>query len=333
MPARVTLYVPCHAAEATIGEVVAGILSQTAAPGRVVLVDDGSPRPLAAPPGVELVRHPRNLGLAAARNTALGLCQTPLLASLDSDVVPSPTWLEALLEAYGRGGVQGVGGRLDERHHSSPADHFRTTHMAQHWGDQEILDPRFLHGANTLFLADALRSLGGYDPALRTNYEDMSLCLALRARGGHLLYTPKARCEHLRSDTPATILPGYWKWHHAKGLLRGDFDTQKGLLRRAGEVNFGIFQYRFDLDAAAGRDDLLTLDLLLPWVFCALDLRLGAQRGAFQGGQPFTPPPGLELVPDAPAFPGYLERVQELAERHNWAELRRQRQEKLAASN
>jgi len=324
----VTLYVPCYAADATIGEVVAGILAQTATPGRVLLVDDGSPRPLAAPPGVELVRHPHNLGLAAARNTALGLCETALIASLDSDVVPSPTWLETLLAAFNRGGVHGVAGRLDERHHTSPADHWRATHMAQHWGDAELLDPRFLYGANTLFLADALRALGGYDPTLRTNYEDMSTCLALYAQGKHLRYTPAARCEHLRVDTSASILPGYWKWHHAKGLLRGDFDSQEGLLRRVEDVNFGIFQYRFDLDVEQGRADLLALDLLLPWVFCALDLRLGAQRGAFTGTSPFPPPAGLEgLVPEAKTFPGYLERVQEAAARHGWEELRRQNQD------
>jgi hypothetical protein len=73
-------------------------------------------------------------------------------------------------------------------------------------------------------------------------------------------------------------LQGYWQWHHAKGLQRGDFDSPAGLLRRIAEVNFGIFRYRFDLDRVAGRSEYLGLDAAIAWVFCALDLRFYARR-------------------------------------------------------
>ena len=43
------------------------------------------------------VRHPSSLGPAAARNAGLAAATTPLVAFLDSDVVPEPGWLAPLL--------------------------------------------------------------------------------------------------------------------------------------------------------------------------------------------------------------------------------------------
>lgn len=70
---------------------------------RVVVVDDGSEMPIqpddfaGARCDVEVVRHARSKGPAAARNTGLASCATDFVAFLDSDVVPRRGWLEALL--------------------------------------------------------------------------------------------------------------------------------------------------------------------------------------------------------------------------------------------
>ncbi|MBI3692599.1 MAG: glycosyltransferase, partial [Mycolicibacterium aromaticivorans] len=60
---------------------------------RVVVVDDGSEMPVqpddfaGARCDVEVVRHARSKGPAAARNTGLASCTTDFVAFLDSDVV------------------------------------------------------------------------------------------------------------------------------------------------------------------------------------------------------------------------------------------------------
>jgi GT2 family glycosyltransferase len=289
-PADITLYVPAFRAEATLPACLEAVRAQTLAPARILVVDDGSPEPVRTDVA-EVLRHGANRGLAASRNTALAACRTPLLAALDADVVPEPDWLEHLLEALHSGPFAGVGGRLDEHFQDATADQWRSVHMAQHWGDEPVRHPRFLFGANTLFRTDALRDAGGYDPALRTNNEDRTLCDALYAAGHDLLYTPRARARHLRRDTGFSILRGYWKWHHAKGLLRGDFDSPAGLLARIPEVNFGIFRYRFNLDRQAGRLRFLPLDAAIPWVFSTLDLELFTRRTAQP--VPAFPNPGL----------------------------------------
>ena len=70
---------------------------------RVVVVDDGSATPIQEADfegihgDVQVLRHPRSKGPAAARNTGLAVCTTDFVAFLDSDVVPRRGWLEALL--------------------------------------------------------------------------------------------------------------------------------------------------------------------------------------------------------------------------------------------
>ena len=78
-------------------------LAAAGVPGRALLVvDDGSRDPgavaaVCARHGARLVRRAACGGPAAARNTALSHVDTPLVAFLDSDCVPRPGWLGALL--------------------------------------------------------------------------------------------------------------------------------------------------------------------------------------------------------------------------------------------
>ena len=70
---------------------------------RVVVVDDGSAVPVQQSDfddmhcDIQVLRHTRSKGPAAARNTGLAACSTDFVAFLDSDVVPRRGWLEALL--------------------------------------------------------------------------------------------------------------------------------------------------------------------------------------------------------------------------------------------
>ena len=57
-------------------------------------------RRVAGAAGARVLRHPASRGPAAARNAGLAAAATPLVAFLDSDVVPEPGWLEPLLAAF-----------------------------------------------------------------------------------------------------------------------------------------------------------------------------------------------------------------------------------------
>jgi glycosyltransferase involved in cell wall biosynthesis len=303
-PSDITVYVPCYNVR-DVQPVIEALSAQSAQPASVLLVDDGSDKPLQVE-GVQIIRHPENHGLATARNTALKHCKTDLLAALDADVQPELDWLERLLDALNREDVVGVGGRMDEHVQKTLGDRWRAVHMAQHWGAAPITHPRFLYGANTLFVAEALRSVGGYDERHLTNDEDRTMSDALYDAGHELFYEPEARCRHLREDTVWSILRGYWQWHHTKGLLNGEFLEPAGLMPRIELVNFGIFRYRLDTDVKEGRSELLGLDACIPWVFCARDLEMLAKHSDIP--VPAFPPAGLFEQVD-PAIVAVLKRM------------------------
>lgn len=87
-------------------EAVDSVLGQTIEELELIIVDDGSDPPVAALLGgrqdtrLRLVRHPRNRGLSAARNTALRHARAPLVSHLDSDDVWQPEYVEHVLPEF-----------------------------------------------------------------------------------------------------------------------------------------------------------------------------------------------------------------------------------------
>jgi glycosyltransferase involved in cell wall biosynthesis len=119
---QVTAYLPCYNVARYLAATIEGLLRQTHAPAEILIVDDGCTDDTIAVARrypVRVVSHEVNRGLAAARNTALQAARTPLVASLDTDAVPEPDWLERLLPHFTDPRVAGVSGRMlhyRERH-------------------------------------------------------------------------------------------------------------------------------------------------------------------------------------------------------------------------
>jgi glycosyltransferase involved in cell wall biosynthesis len=101
----VSFFLPCYRCTATVEASVASILNGNLGPDdEVVMVEDGSgdgtlellQRLAARDPRLRLVRHERNRGGAAARNTAVREARHGLLFCLDSDNLLSPGSVPAL---------------------------------------------------------------------------------------------------------------------------------------------------------------------------------------------------------------------------------------------
>ncbi|MGH2352530.1 MAG: glycosyltransferase family 2 protein, partial [Chloroflexota bacterium] len=211
---RVSGYIPCYNGAAWLADCLDALLAQTRPFDELLVIDDGSIDDSAAiarryGPGVRLVQHPRNLGLAVARNTALASTTGDVLASVDADVRASPTWLAHLLDAFRSPRVAAAGGRLLEARQERLADRWRAAHMAQHAGDFPLLNPPVLPGANVAVRQDVARELGGYDESFRTNYEDADFQHRLAAAGYLCRYEPAALAYHLRTDSASTVLRTY----------------------------------------------------------------------------------------------------------------------------
>jgi len=276
---KISVYIPAYNVAEFLPKSIESLLAQTLPPDEILVVDDGS-RDASAEiaaryPQVTLIRHERNRGLAAARNTAFRAARNEFVASLDADCVAEPDWLASLVRHFDDPKIAGAGGRLIEGVRRTVADRWRCAHMAQEWGAEPIDDPQFLFGCNNLFRKSAVLEAGGYDEAMRTNGEDADLSRKLHERGWKLFYDPRARATHLRHDTIRSILDAYWRWlfYSSKWYPNG-----MSLVTVCGYAVMIHFRYMLrtlvSRDLRARRFKLLGIDFLTLFYFPYRELRL-----------------------------------------------------------
>lgn len=298
---RVTVYIPCHNAERFLAGCIGAVRAQTLPPGEIIVVDDGSTdrtAEIARAGGARVIGLPSHPGLAAARNAAAREARGDLVASLDADCVPEPSWLEKLSRAMEETGAAGAGGMLVEAYQSRPGDRWRAAHMRQNWGEKRIVDPPFLFGCNTVFRKAAIEEIGFYDERCRTNGEDVDLSHRLRAKGHTLVYEPAARVRHLKRDTIVSVLRADWQWGYRSSGESMKYTALANILYH----NYTNAKYRASLDRAAGRRALLPLDILLFPLHTCWDLRYALRERLLRRG---SGPSGLA------AFKTHLARLSE----------------------
>jgi mycofactocin system glycosyltransferase len=155
----------------------------------VVVVDDGSPVPVAIPCGATLIRRAVNGGPGAARNTALESVASEFVAFLDSDCVPPPGWIEALAAHFADPLVAAVAPRI-------------TSDGALDLGADQA---RVLPGGRVTYVPTAAlvcrrSALPRFDESLRTG-EDVDLVWRLHEAGWRIRYEPAVQVRHI---APAT---------------------------------------------------------------------------------------------------------------------------------
>ena len=174
---------------------------------RVIVVDDGSAAPVQADDfggarcAVEVLRHPRSKGPAAARNTGLGSCTTDYVAFLDSDVVPHRGWLEALLGHFCDPAVALVAPRIVGLGQSDElVARYEAVRSSLDLGLREApvmpYGPvSYVPSAAIICRRSALLDAGGFDETLASG-EDVDLCWRLIESGSRLRYEPIALVAH-----------------------------------------------------------------------------------------------------------------------------------------
>lgn len=176
----------------------------------VIVVDDGSADPAAiraaAGPAATVLRHDRAHGPAAARNTGLATARTPLVAFLDSDVVPEPGWLAPLLEAFADPAVGLAAPRIVAL---PPIEgllgRYEAVRSSLDLGpDPALVVPRsrVAYVPSAALLVRRAAAGPGFDEALHAA-EDVEFELRLHAAGWRMRYVPAARVAHDHRTTPA----------------------------------------------------------------------------------------------------------------------------------
>ena len=151
---------------------------------------------------VQVLRHPRSKGPAAARNTGLAVCNTDFVAFLDSDVVPRRGWLEALLGHFCDPAVALVAPRIVEPGASrdSLVARYEAVRSSLDLGQREApVVPygtvSYVPSAAIICRRSALTKVGGFDETLKSG-EDVDLCWRFVEAGARLRYEPIALVAH-----------------------------------------------------------------------------------------------------------------------------------------
>lgn len=213
-------------------DLLARCLASLAGVPEIVVVDNASPDGSADLvrerfPGVRLLALPRNVGFAAAANAGARAASGDRLFFLNPDVEAPPGAADrvaAILD--GLPGAVAAGFRqidADGRFQLSlgPTPGFaaefarRVLQRRLDRGDRRLgalLDrllarPRvvpWVSGATLLVRRDAFERVGGFDERFFLYFEDIDLCLRLRAAGGRVYYLPSPTFVHHRGRSAAT---------------------------------------------------------------------------------------------------------------------------------
>lgn len=223
----ITVYIPCYNGARYLSETIAAIKKQSHPVDRLLLIDDGSTdnsTSIANSLGVEVIRHPKNLGLAAARNTALRAAATEFIAALDADVAPHPFWLERMIAHLADRNGTAVSGRLLERHCSSAGDRWRARVMGQYHGS-EMREGMLIFGFNSVGRTTELIETGGYSTKYRNSSEDADFTNRFLEAGNQTIYLPDALCWHLRQDSIHSALRTANNWRSPTFDQQGSQDS------------------------------------------------------------------------------------------------------------
>ncbi len=192
-------------------------------PFELIVVDDASsdatPQRLAQRAGpVQVIRNTANRGFGRACNQGAAAAAGKYILFLNNDTIPLPGWLDGLVdELQTHPEVAVVGSKL-----------LYEGGLVQHAGILFERGTRNLYHPNRLLRADDPRvnrrrelqavtgaclmirtrwfkECGGFCEKFQTGYEDVDLCLAVRRRGGLVVYQPKSSLIHLESQTPGRM--------------------------------------------------------------------------------------------------------------------------------
>ena len=217
-----------------------GVLAQQVVGGfEVVVVDNGSTdgtlehlhdRAGSAPVPMRVLQDEGSLG--HIRNVAVQATTTPIVAFTDSDCVPAPGWLEALVaplrdEAEGRlGAVQGT--TLPDP--GTPRGRWSTTQELTSFTDR-------YETCNIAYRVAALREAGGFDESVGFFGEDTAAGWSIRRRGWRAAFAERAVVHH------AVTHPGLgWHLRRARG-----YRNWNALVRRFPEIRDELLWHRWFL--------------------------------------------------------------------------------------
>lgn len=228
MSGSVTVVVPSFARKHALRECLAALAVQEGGPYRTIIVDDGSPEPLApvcAEFGdwVQCVRQV-NGGPASARNLGARSAAADLLCFTDDDCRPWPGWVKAMMDRHKGDETLLVGGTVEN---ALPDNLFAEasqsiTDWISRYYEASSDGVAYFTSNNIACSKSGFEAIGGFNETFPLAAgEDRDFAARWRRHGGRLVTAPAAGVDHAHPLT----LRRYWKQHYNYG--RGAWTVHK----------------------------------------------------------------------------------------------------------
>ena len=232
-----SVIVPTRNGAAFLATCAEGVLRRTDFPSlQLIIVDNGSDEPrtlelldeLAADRRVDILKAPGPFNFAALNNLAASSATGQLLVLLNNDVeIRDEGWLAELERLAALDEVGAVGARL--LYPDGTIQHAglllgpegAATHVGRHFPADEpgylrrferVCELSAVTGACLAIRRDVWQRVGGMDERLAVTFNDVDLCLRVRAAGLRVVWTPDATLIHheaqsrgVEADDPARL--------------------------------------------------------------------------------------------------------------------------------
>jgi mycofactocin system glycosyltransferase len=180
--------------------------------------------------GADVIRRDRSGGPAAARNSAIAALATPLVAFVDSDVVVSAGWLEALLGLFADDRVALAAPRVASPPGPTVRERYDTARSPLDLGREPApVRPRtrvaYVPSAAIVCRAAALEAVGGFDERMAMG-EDVDLCWRLDEVGWRCRYAGDAAVVEHHDEPERGGWAAWWRRRRDYGTSAAPLDAR-----------------------------------------------------------------------------------------------------------
>lgn len=213
MPDLVSIVVPTYNRPLALARLLDALADQVAGSDvEVLVVDDGSTVPGVAEVvvnrGHRYLKVP-NGGPGVARNLGWRTSAGAVVVFVDDDVVPEPTWLEALVRVFEDPEVVGAGGRILPLADNAMSAFVQAERLADHAVDADGT-VRYLVTASAAYRRPVLEAVGGFSTAFPAGVYGEDVDLSYRARAhGRLVVVREAVVRHEHRTSIGALLRTY----------------------------------------------------------------------------------------------------------------------------
>lgn len=209
---KISAYVPCYNARATIREAVQSILDQTVSINEIFVVDDCSTDGSGDQAGVPIIRLDTNAGRGATRAKAMSRAEFELVLACDATMTLDGKFLELALPWFKDDRVAAVFGWVKDVAGRTAANRWRARHLFGSHLAHDVTHSASFTTTCSVVRKSLVQQVGGFNAALRGG-EDADLGQRLLGGGFDVVFDPKLFSTTLASNSVSEVLERYARWN------------------------------------------------------------------------------------------------------------------------